>query len=229
MFVLPVLLACGGDPAPAPPDVSPETIVSPDQTVPDALDVTVDAVLDVTVDSNDGIADVAPDSVDVTDETETQISPPLGPIAFDPGVMPPALLSELNLFTWDGTKIQYNEGMVPYALNTPLFSDYSVKRRAIWIPDGTVIQYDPDQVFSFPVGTLIIKSFLFPADLRSPNLNLQMIETRVLMKAETGWEAWPYLWNEEGTDAQRWVAGSVENINLIDLNGADLTFSYLVP
>ena len=58
--------------------------------------------------------------------------------------------------------------------------------------------------------------------------NNQLIETRVLVRREAGWEAFPYVWNDEQTEAFLRVAGASKKITL---NGEQETteFSYFVP
>ena len=36
----------------------------------------------------------------------------------------------------DGGELALNAGVIPYDLNTPLFSDYAHKLRTIWMPPG---------------------------------------------------------------------------------------------
>ena len=52
--------------------------------------------------------------------------------------------------------------VMPYALNSPLFSDYAKKLRFVKLPNGTTVDYNADSVFQFPVGTSIIKTFYYP-------------------------------------------------------------------
>ena len=106
---------------------------------------------------------------------------PLGPQGVDLELGdPPERLSDMNLMRWTGSEIVYEKNVVPYELNTPLFSDYSLKDRAIFVPEGTSMEYRDNEVFEFPVGTVILKSFMFPADLREPTQDVDLIETRVL-------------------------------------------------
>ncbi len=142
---------------------------------------------------------------------------------------PPMLLSEMNLVRWEGDGFVYNERVVPYALNTPLFSDYTRKDRAIYVPPGASARYDARDVFDFPVGSAIIKSFSFAEDLREPNLNRRVIETRVLIRTADGWRAWPYRWNDAQTDAELKPSGDVLTITFTDPRGAAQTSNYLVP
>ena len=142
---------------------------------------------------------------------------------------PPEFLSDMNLMRWDGSQVIYEEGVEPYDLANPLFSDYAVKNRAIFIPEGSKIQYRDVAAFEFPVGTVILKSFMFPADLRSPGENIDLVETRVLVHYEDGWKAFPYLWDHEIGDAVLKVAGDTRPITFVDLDGQEQTAQYLVP
>ncbi|MCB9598375.1 MAG: hypothetical protein H6719_37020 [Sandaracinaceae bacterium] len=144
---------------------------------------------------------------------------------------PPDQLSHLRLLDWDAAagEIHYNARVVPYDLNTPLFSDYALKARAIYVPDGQTISYDPDHPFAFPVGSAIVKTFYFPADFRQPDQDLTLIETRILIRTEDGWSAWPYVWNEAQTDATLQVGGESRAISFVDADGAAQTANYLIP
>ncbi|MEL6345768.1 MAG: SO2930 family diheme c-type cytochrome [Myxococcota bacterium] len=155
---------------------------------------------------------------------------PWAPVTIDPNEWAPELLSETNLMRWDGEQITYNDGVVPYTLQTPLFSDYALKERAIWMPPGTAATWDGDgNVLDFPVGTVILKTFLFPSDIRSPDEDVRIIETRMLLLGDDGWASWPYLWRTDGSEADRHVSGHVEAIDFVDADGATRTAQYLVP
>lgn len=153
----------------------------------------------------------------------------MDPVSVDLSGDPPELLSEMNLFVWDGSTFTYNDRVVPYVLNTPLFSDYAVKDRAIYFPEGSTATYTANDVVEFPVGTVIIKSFSLPADFRSPEDDINLIETRVLIRYEEEWKAFPYLWNADGTDANLHVQGEVLQLNFIDEAGQEQNPTYVVP
>ncbi len=80
---------------------------------------------------------------------------------FDAGKYP-ANLSTWGVIRVDDSRLVLGAGFQPYDLNTPLFTDYAHKLRAIWLPPGTQAHYDPDGVFDLPVGTIISKTFYYP-------------------------------------------------------------------
>lgn len=141
---------------------------------------------------------------------------------------PSRTLSAYNLFKDVQGQVP-NDGLVPYALATPLFSDYAEKYRFVHVPDGMAGTYDPAEVFSFPVGTVFVKSFGYPADFRKPDDTIRVLETRLLVREEKGWAAWPYVWNEEMTEATLRVIGKRLPVSFIDAGGAERSFTYRVP
>src|SRR3974390_1713107 len=74
----------------------------------------------------------------------------------------PAKLSDWGVIYPEKGHLALNKGVVPYELNTPLFSDYAHKLRTIWLPQGTAAIYDGKASFDFPVGTIISKTFYYP-------------------------------------------------------------------
>jgi uncharacterized repeat protein (TIGR03806 family) len=120
-------------------------------------------------------------------------------------------------------------GIIPYSLNTPLFSDNAEKLRFVKIPNGQAIQYNATEVLDFPVGTVIIKTFYFPNDFRSIAKGRKLMETRLLIHENTGWKALDYVWNDEQTDAKLEVAGDTKQVEYIDINGKKNSQSYLIP
>ena len=74
----------------------------------------------------------------------------------------PAKLSDWQVVYSDGGNLVLNAGVVPYDLNSPLFSDYAHKLRTIWMPRGVSAKYNADADFEFPVGTIISKTFYYP-------------------------------------------------------------------
>ncbi len=155
------------------------------------------------------------------------------PVVVDLAAPPPAKLSAWNLFAWDpAAGFTFNatgERIVPYDLTTALFSDYALKSRAIYVPPGATATFDPERVLELPVGSVIVKSFYFPADLRAPAEDLTLVETRLLVRHDDGWHAHPYIWDEAQQDAVLSPAGEVRPITFIDPHGETQTASYLIP
>lgn len=142
----------------------------------------------------------------------------------------PDLLSELNLFSFSNGQIEYSPGIIPYELTIPFFSDYAVKKRAIYIPQGSTATWQGTWTLDFPPGTILIKNFLYPEDMREPDKDVRIIETRLIRKDDDGkWKAYPYKWNEEMTDATLHVQGDVQEISFVDTTGETQTATYLIP
>lgn len=120
-------------------------------------------------------------------------------------------------------------GVTAYNLNTPLFSDYAVKRRTVWTPSGTSAVYDENFIFDFPDGTVFTKSFGFADDLRSPTPNVNWVETRVIWKTAGVWRALSYTWNADHTVATAAPGGEVVPLTWIDASGQSVSTNYLVP
>lgn len=150
------------------------------------------------------------------------------PIVVDKAMPLPRKISEFNLFA-DNQAQAPNEGVVAYDLSTPLFTDYALKDRFIHVPAGTSAAYNETEVFEFPVGTVIAKTFSYPADMRKPTENLRRIETRILWHRENGWVALPYLWDDTATDAKLAVAGARVPVSWVHTDGETRSIDYLVP
>lgn len=137
----------------------------------------------------------------------------------------------MHLLDWDRMDevLVYNDRVIPYDLNTPLFTDYALKARALYVPEGETIAYDPDRPFDFPVGSALVKTFYYPADFRRPDEDLTLIETRVLIHTPEGWESWPYIWNDAQTDAELALGGQTREVSFVDPAGVTQTTGYLVP
>lgn len=155
---------------------------------------------------------------------------PLGPVVVDAdAVAPPDVLSAFRFFRGRDGKFMYNDRVVAYELSTPLFSDYTLKERALYVPPGAAIPYSRVGTFEFPIGSALIKTFLLAPDLRVPEAGRVAIETRVLIRHADGWRAYPYLWREDGSDADYYVRGKVQALTFVDPFGQERTAQYLVP
>ncbi len=161
----------------------------------------------------------------------------------------PAQLSDWGLFDVSGGALELSDGVLPYDLNSPLFTDYAHKLRTIWVPANTpVVDVNAGGVPDLPVGTVISKTFYYPisgagtsdvlksedpAGQFNPALadldTIRLMETRLLVRREQGWEPVSYVWNDAQTDAVLTKIGDVKPLTLVDPDGAREDFAYIVP
>ena len=141
---------------------------------------------------------------------------------------PAQTLSEYGLFT-DRTAETPASRVLAYDLVNPLFSDHAVKHRFVFVPGGEQAIYSDTDVFSFPVGTVLVKTFSFAPDMRTPKTDRYKVETRLLIHKKDGWAAFPYIWNASGTEATYAPAGKQINIDMIDPSGTPLGIRYAIP
>ncbi len=97
-------------------------------------------------------------------------------------------------------------GLIPYDVNTPLWSDGTAKRRWMALPEGGQVHINPDGDWDYPLGTVLVKSF---------RLGEQLVETRLLMRHSDGeWAGYSYEWNAQQTDATLVPSGGkVKEVN----------------
>ncbi len=141
----------------------------------------------------------------------------------------PEKLSEWNFFTGNPADQQPSAGVLPYRLNTSLFSDYAEKLRFVKLPVGQPVPYNADEVLDFPVGTVLIKTFYFPHDFRDLTKGRRLLETRLLVHESTGWKALEYIWNETQTEAVLEVAGDQTEVSYVDAGGKPHRQPYVMP
>ena len=157
-----------------------------------------------------------------------------------PADAPPGRLSAWNILQADGRRLRLNEDSIPYDLNVPLFSDYALKLRTVWMPEGAAAGYREKGALDFPVGTILSKTFHYrragdglqklDAEVAlepDGGLDLEVhriVETRLLVRYDDGWKAFPYVWNDKQTDADLAIAGDQFRFRF-----GDQPFDYLVP
>jgi len=139
---------------------------------------------------------------------------PTRPAAF------PKTLSETGLFS-SLTPLTPANGISPYNIVSPLWSDGLMKQRWIKLPPGKTID-NRGPIWKFPPGTLLIKHFAQGPDFSVPG---QGVETRILVMREDGTTyGATYLWNPEQTEAML----QQERIDL-SLTAGNESFPYHVP
>lgn len=141
---------------------------------------------------------------------------------------PATKLADYRLFRDEAGRTP-NGGLTPYALNTPLFSDYAEKFRFLYLPPGTKAKYRADGVLDFPVGATLVKTFAYPADFRRPSENIRHLETRLLIRKRDGWVAQTYVWNTAQTEAVLKRAGARLDVSFVDAKGQTRHVDYAVP
>ncbi|NRB38807.1 MAG: hypothetical protein HRU20_10120 [Pseudomonadales bacterium] len=138
-------------------------------------------------------------------------------------------LSAYHLFESPSNPTIGVAGAMPYALSTPLFSEYASKYRLIYMPEGTQATFHATEAFDFPVGTVIAKTFALPDDTASRGLaNETLIETRLMIHREAGWIGLPYIWNEAQDEASLAIAGGSRSVSIIH-KGQTQDFTYQIP
>lgn len=162
----------------------------------------------------------------------------------------PERLSDWGLLTVTGNperkRLRLAGDVLPYNLSTPLFSDYAHKLRTVRLPDGEPATYRPDTVFDFPEGTVLSKTFYYPRGedgvlqlsttpgtaFRQGVLDLsdvELIETRLLVREQDGWTALPYVWDPDQSEATLRRQGDIRRLRGRDADGVMHDFVYLVP
>jgi glucose/arabinose dehydrogenase len=132
----------------------------------------------------------------------------------------PRKLSESGLFA-DVEKHQMQPGVIPYSVNSPLWSDGAHKERFLAIPhkEGADMRigFSTNRGWNFPDETVLIKSFALETTAGDPS-SRRWIETRFLTKQAGEWVGYSYLWNDEQTDAE-----------LVPADGTDREYEIRVP
>jgi mono/diheme cytochrome c family protein len=148
----------------------------------------------------------------------------------NPNTPPPAKLSETGFFT-DLGSMTPSSGVLPYDVNSPLWSDGSGKGRWLVLPAGQKMTFNTTQPWTFPVGTQMIK--LFALDLG--NGVTTRVETRVLTLGTAGWTGVTYQWLPVGaaeadqTDAQLLSASANQTYTLTASGGATSSQVWYFP
>jgi uncharacterized repeat protein (TIGR03806 family) len=112
----------------------------------------------------------------------------------------PATLSEAGIFK-DLTSLQPNDGIYPYDVNVPFWSDGALKYRWFAIPDvNQKMDFSAEGNWTFPLGGIWIKHFELetrPGDHSSA----KRVETRVLVRGKNSFYGLTYEWDDAGANA----------------------------
>lgn len=114
----------------------------------------------------------------------------------------PGTLSATGCFGAD-PKIP-SSALIPYDVNSPLWSDAADKERFMAIPNGRKISVRADGDLVLPIGSVLVKTFLIGG---------RRIETRFLVRHDDGgWEGFTYEWNGAETQANLLATGKTKTI-----------------
>ena len=176
------------------------------------------------------------------------------PVKFKYTIETPSKLSEWGVLDVRNGRVNLDSDTIVYNLASPLFSDHALKFRTINVPAGRTVAVTDSGRFDYPVGTVITKTFFYetsetggndgqprfvavsdiptsiPNDLREIELDaVQLIETRLLVRREAGWQALPYRWGADQTDAELLPAGDLFLAEIVFDDQSEELFAYLVP
>ncbi|MEH6536740.1 MAG: Ig-like domain-containing protein [Psychroserpens sp.] len=170
---------------------------------------------------------ICDDSNNCANGTVTVTVTPVSPVRFNLDEIPYPTLSEYTFFEGDIKDLDPVFGVLPYELNSTLFTDYAHKKRFVWMPDSTKSNYNNDFTpLDFPVGAVLIKNFYY--DNVQPSNTTRIIETRLMYMTEEGWDFAKYVWNEDQTEATFTNSGSFIDIQWIE-NEITNNVNYRIP
>ena len=142
----------------------------------------------------------------------------------------PPLLSDWELF--DDIRNQVPaDGVIPFDVISPLFTDGALKHRFVTLTQGGTIEYSNDTArWQSPVGTIYTKTFAYPPNLDDPSSDglEQLVETRLVVHvaaeddrlgcggADSCWQVHVYIYDDEMTDAVCQSGGAAVSIEYTD-------------
>jgi uncharacterized repeat protein (TIGR03806 family) len=149
------------------------------------------------------------------------------------GVMPESLAGTGAFDSINSLKP--TDGIIPYEVNAPFWSDGAIKRRWISLPsDGMpfdvneTIGFSATGEWTFPAGSVFIKHFDLAIDERTPEVR-RRIETRLLVRTETGAYGVTYRWNEDQNDARVVTSGQSANYLITTSTGGTRNQTWYFP
>ena len=153
---------------------------------------------------------------------------PTSPVIVDLTQVPYPKLSDYHFFEGELKNQIPSLNVIPYEPASALFSDYAHKKRFVWMPIGVKATYNGDsKVLELPVGAALIKTFYY--DNIQPNNTTRIIETRIMIRKQSGWIFADYVWNDAQTEAYLDLNGSFVNLSWKDENNVLKTTDYRIP
>ena len=130
----------------------------------------------------------------------------------------PTLLSETGVFT-NTPDMDPAPSLIPYVPNVPLYSDNAQKIRYFSVPNNGApytpaeqIAYAPTNTWSFPSGTVFVKTFQLLTNTSDPT-SLLRLETRLLVRDTNGAVyGVTYKWRADYSDADLLTNSMTESV-----------------
>ena len=139
----------------------------------------------------------------------------------------PKLLSQTGAFK-DTPHLVPSDQLLPYDLIVPFWSDGAQKLRWIAVPKGK-IESSPSGEWTFPAGTVFVKTFELPVDARDPTRK-RRLETRLLMVQGGGLVyGVVYKWRADLSDADLLPDSLTEKVPITNAAGETHSQSWYYP
>ena len=140
----------------------------------------------------------------------------------------PLLLSQTGAFV-DTARLVPNPGLIPYDVIVSFWSDGAAKTRYVAIPKGRQIGFTPDGEWSFPAGTVFVKTFELPTDDAHPEIR-RRLETRLLVRDDQGGVyGVVYKWRADNSDADLLPSSLAETIPIRARDGSTREQTWYYP
>ncbi len=143
----------------------------------------------------------------------------------------PDTLSNAGLYT-DMINQTVALGIIPYGVNSRLWSDGAYKTRYLALPGVTQIGFSENGFWQFPPNAVLVKNFYLEMERGNPD-SRKIIETRFLVKRSTGdqWDGFSYEWNDAATDAYLLSGNDTKTFTITDstAEGGSYQQTYYYP
>ncbi len=142
------------------------------------------------------------------------------------GAIPP-LLSQTGAFK-DTRTLTPGDGLIPYEIRVPFWSDGAGKLRWIAVPKQK-IGFAPTGEWTFPSGVVFVKTFELPVDDAHPDIQ-RRLETRLLVRDDAGGVyGVVYKWRADNSDAELLSSGLSEQIPIRTASGGTRMQTWYYP
>lgn len=188
--------------------------------------------LTITEDYNDRRTDANIDSVSLVIDYDPNLPIAMGAYLngvfpdsdpTDGGPQPPQFLSQTGAFS-SLANLTPVDGVLPYTVNSPLWSDAAGKKRWVAVPnDGNrdspdeKVTFSPDDFWTFPEGTVAVKHFELNTIEGKPSA-IRRLETRFMVITADDFYGVTYRWNADGTDAELLPDSASDEITITNLD-----------